>query len=88
MLSRLAAPPSGARRLADHFEQVRPGTTVRFRLVLRNELLRPGPEPLHYPLRVVIRGDGANRLREQWVDIVVPEAPGTVCPSPGAASSP
>ena len=82
-----AMPPSGARRLADRFEDVRPGTTVRFRLVLRNELLMPGPEPLHYPLRVVVRGDGVNRLREEWVDIVVPEEPGTVCPTPVPAST-
>ncbi len=75
-----AVPADRAVVRSDHFEDVLPGTLVRLRIVLRNELLLPGPEPLRFPLRVVVRGDGATRLRSQWVDIVVPVEPGAGCP--------
>ena len=74
-----ATPASGAEDLGDRYAQVLPGTRVRFRVGLRNELFEREVEPQFYFLRVVLRGDGVTRLRETAVKIVVPSIDGEGC---------
>lgn len=74
-----ASPPEGAIELGDRYESVRPGTRVRFRVVLRNDAFELGPEPQSFFLTVVLRGDGVVRLRETLVEIVIPSVRGEGC---------
>lgn len=74
-----ATPASGAEDLGDRYAQVLPGTRVRFRVGLRNELFEREVDPQFYFLRVVLRGDGVTRLRETVVKIVVPSIDGEGC---------
>lgn len=74
-----AEPPSGATRLPDRFVGVRPGTRVRFSVLLENERFERLDYPQVHRLVVVLRGDGVTRLSETIVDIVVPAIDGDGC---------
>lgn len=74
-----AAPPDSAIDRGSRFEDVRPATTVRFLVQLRNDVVVPGDEPQVAPLLVRVRADGASILQEQRFDIVVPAADGRGC---------
>ena len=58
---------------------VRPGTTVRFRVHLANEVLPTQETAQSYLLRLLLRGDGVTRLRETLVEIVIPGLDGQGC---------
>jgi hypothetical protein len=74
-----ADPADGAVVLADRFQDVRPGTTVWFRLVLLNDEIPTAAETRRYRLTVVVRGGGVTRLQETQVEIVVPGLDGGGC---------
>lgn len=74
-----ATPPGGATDLGDEYLDVRPGTRVGFRVFLANERIERGPEPQEYTLTVVLRGDGATRLTETVVLVVIPSLDGRGC---------
>jgi hypothetical protein len=63
------------------FRQVRAGTRVVFQLTLRNGSVAPGTGPQVFPLQIVFRGDQHTRLGSTIIDIVVPGADGSGCPS-------
>lgn len=75
-----ARPPSGAVQLADRFLDVTPGTEVSFRVYLANERIERTEEVQRYRLRVVLIGDGAARLRDTVVEVVIPSRDGEGCP--------
>lgn len=79
-----AEPPSGAVQHADRFDHVTPGTRVTFRVVLANERIERGPEPIRYRMRVVLIGDGVTELQTTLVEVVIPSLDGEGC----AASEP
>lgn len=64
------------------FRGVTSGTTVTFQLVLRNDIVAPGPTARRFNLEVIFRGDGRTRLARRIVTIVVPGADGTGCDDP------
>ncbi len=77
-----ADPPMGVReidRVAGVFRGVRAGTRVSFRIVLANELITPGPEPVVLRLELVFRGDGRTRLASRILQIVIPAIDGSGC---------
>lgn len=74
-----AEPASGAVVMGDRFAGVRPGTRVFFRIVLANERIEETDAPQSFLIRVVLRGDGATRLSETLVRIVVPALSGAGC---------
>ncbi len=74
-----ASPPSGAIDLGDRFERVLPGTRVQFRILLQNETFPRTEEPQSYFLTIVLRGDGATRLTETTVEVVIPSITGEGC---------
>lgn len=53
------------------FDSVRPGTTVRFRIVLRDDVLRPADAGRVYRLGAVLRESGVVRLERPVLDLVV-----------------
>lgn len=61
------------------FLGVRAGTRVFFELRIRNDVISPGPEPQHFLIEIVFRGDRRTRLGSRLVDIVIPAADGTGC---------
>jgi hypothetical protein len=74
-----AEPAIGAVQLEDRFDDVRPGTRVTFRVLLANERIERGPEPITYRLIVTLVGDGATELTRTVVDVVVPALDGRGC---------
>lgn len=74
-----ARPADGAIDLGDRYQRVRPGTDVGFRVFLANERIERGADPVSYYLTVVLRGDGATRLRETRVQVVIPSIDGRGC---------
>lgn len=82
-------PPDGAESIdveAGVFRGVRGGTSVVFRLTIRNDAVVPGPEPQAFELDVVFRGDGRTRLARRTVVLVIPGADGEGCESVAAPS--
>jgi len=75
-----AEPAVGAIQLADRFDDVRPGTRVTFRVLLANDRIERGPDPIRYRLRVTLIGDGVTELTTTEVEIVIPTADGEGCP--------
>ena len=73
-----ASPADGAVIVGDHFESVRPGTRVEFRIEVGNDFLPPAVETRTFPVRVVLQDD-VNRLRTGLFDIVVPGTRGGAC---------
>lgn len=80
VLTLRAEPPSGATDLGDRFENVLPGTRVFFRIMLQNDVLPPSETSRSFYLRIVLRGDGATRLQETLVQIIIPGERGERCP--------
>ena len=74
-----ASPPEGAVDRGDHFENVRPGTAVSFRILLANDLLPRAAVPQRFRMRVTLRGDGVTALEVREVDVVVPSIGGDGC---------
>ncbi|MCC7541873.1 MAG: VWA domain-containing protein [Deltaproteobacteria bacterium] len=73
-----AEPASGVASIDEMaFRVVVPGTRVVFLLVLRNDVVMPGPRPQIVPVRVVFRGDGRTRIAAVDVDILIPAADGS-----------
>lgn len=76
-----AMPPDGATRRRDHFEDVRPGTRVNFRILFFNESIPQTDEVQRFYLHVILRADGITRLQETLLEIVVPPRGGEIiCP--------
>jgi hypothetical protein len=75
-----ATPASGATDRGTWYEAVDPGTQVRFRVRFHNDHVSPAAWPRWHTARVVLRGDGVNRLVERTVTIVVPSTSGAGCP--------
>ncbi|MCA9609003.1 MAG: VWA domain-containing protein [Myxococcales bacterium] len=76
-----AMPASGAVRRADHFEDVRPGTRVNFRILLFNDAIPQTDVPQRFFLNVILRADGVTRLQETLLEIIIPPRGGEViCP--------
>jgi hypothetical protein len=73
-----AIPAGGAVIRDGRFEEVEPGTRVEFRLRLWNDFLPPAPETRAYPLRVVLRSEGAT-LTTRELDVLVPGDDGMRC---------
>jgi len=77
-----ADPPSGVvsiDRAAGVFRGVAAGTRVSFRVVVQNDLITPGPEPIVLRLELVFRGDGRTRLASRILELIIPAADGTGC---------
>jgi hypothetical protein len=80
-----ADPPDGVTeidRVAGVFRGVRAGTRVSYRVVLQNDIITPGPEPIVLRLELVFRGDGRTRLASRILEIVIPAIDGSGCLSP------
>lgn len=75
-----ATPPDGAIDRGDHFDSVRPGTQVSFRILLANDVIPQTDVAQHFRMRVTLRGDGVTELDVREVDLVVPSNSGTGCP--------
>ena len=80
--TRGATPASGALDRGDRYDEVQPGTQVRFALLLANEELPRASEPQSFFLTVGLVGDGVTRLRETVVEVVVPSIDGRGCDVP------
>lgn len=79
-----AVPADGVESIdveAGVFRGVTSGTTVFYELVLRNDLIVPGPVARVFELEVIFRGDGRTRLDRRVVRIVVPGTDGSGCDS-------
>ncbi len=74
-----ATPASGADDLGDRYERVRPGTRVGLRVMLANDTIMRGEEPIVYFLTIILRGDGVNNLKSTVVQIVIPSIRGEGC---------
>lgn len=74
-----ATPADGATQLDDRYLDVRPGTRVDFRVLLANGSIERTDDVQRYRLRVVLIGDGAARLSETVVEIVIPSLDGEGC---------
>lgn len=74
-----ATPPDGAIDRGDHFEGVRPGTQVSFRILLANDRIPQTDVVQRFRMRVILRGDGVTELEVREVDLVVPALDGTGC---------
>lgn len=74
-----ATPPDGAIDRGDHFDAVRPGTRVSFRILLANDLIPQTSVVQHFRMRVTLRGDGVTELEVREIDIVVPALGGAGC---------
>lgn len=77
-----ADPPSGVisiDRDANVFRGVSAGTRVSFRIVLANDVITPGPEPIVLRLEIIFRGDGRTRLASRILQLVIPAADGAGC---------
>jgi hypothetical protein len=74
-----AVPADGAIDRGDHFEAVRPGTQVSFRILLQNDVLPRQAREQRFRLRVILRGDGVTELDAREYDVVVPAIDGTGC---------
>ncbi len=75
-----ATPAGGATNRGDRFENVRPGTTVVFNVTFRNDMPAAAASR-EYVVNIVMRGDGATRLAETSVRIIVPGTSGSLgCP--------
>lgn len=74
-----AIPPNGAVNAHHHFEAVRPGTQISFRLVLANRAIEAAEFPTRLRFAVVLRGDAITRLRETVIDVVIPSLAGVGC---------
>ncbi len=74
-----ATPPGGAIDLGDHFDSVRPGTQVSFRILLANDFVAQTDVVQRFRMRVILRGDGVTQLEVREVDIVVPALGGMGC---------
>lgn len=77
-----ATPPSGAVVLADRYLDVTPGTSVAFRVFLANDRIERTAVAQRYRLRIVLIGDGAARLSETVVEVVIPSLDGVGCETP------
>jgi len=80
-----ADPPDGVLeidRAAGVFRGVLAGTRVSYRIVLQNDIITPGPEPIVLRLELVFRGDGRTRLASRILEIVIPAIDGSGCASP------
>jgi hypothetical protein len=76
------------------FLGVRSGTRAVFHLLVRTDVVAPGPEPQEFLLDVLFRGDGRTNLGVRRVRIVIPaltgegcEDAGTLLPSSASAAS-
>ncbi len=65
------APPAAAEDDGESFVGVAPGTTVRFRILLREHALGPADAGRIFRLDAVLRLDGVVRLERRTVEIVV-----------------
>lgn len=61
------------------FVQVRVGTALGFRLVVRAAFATPSPEPRSVTLEVIFRGNGRTRIASQLVTLRVPAIGGPGC---------
>ena len=77
-----ATPPSGAVQLEDRYLDVTPGTRVDFRVFLANSRIERTDVAQRYRLRIVLIGDGAARLSETVVEVVIPSIDGVGCDVP------
>lgn len=59
------------------FRTVVPGTRVVFVLVVRNDVIAPGPVPRRVPLRIVFRGDERTRIGSTDVELLIPAEDGS-----------
>lgn len=74
-----ATPPDGATDRGDHFDAVRPGTQVSFRVLLAQDEIPQTDVPQHFRMRTIVRGDGVTELDVREVDVVVPARGGRGC---------
>lgn len=74
-----ATPRDGADDLGTRYERVRPGTRVGFRVMLQNDSIPRGDEPVSYHLTVILRGDGVTSLKSTNVQVVIPSLRGEGC---------
>jgi len=58
------------------------GVVLTFQIVLRNDAVVPGTEPLHILLEVVFRADGSRFLGRRLVELGIPALDGEGCPGP------
>jgi hypothetical protein len=70
------------------FLGVRSGTRAIFQLLVRTDVVEPGPEPQVFFLDVQFRGDGRTNLGVRRVRIVIPAITGEGCEDAGAPPVP
>ena len=63
--------PDGAIDDGERFVNVQPGTTVRFRIILRADAFGPRDAGSAYRLAAILRLDGVSRLERRVIEIVV-----------------
>lgn len=77
-----ASPMSGIERIDEErgsFIGARAGTILRWRVVLRNDAIMPGPTAQRFTVEVRFRGDGRRFIERVLVDIVIPSVDGFGC---------
>ncbi|MEM9070550.1 MAG: vWA domain-containing protein [Myxococcota bacterium] len=77
-----ASPPDGVGGIdvdAAVFRDAQAGTLLTWQIVVRNDVVAPGPRPQRVRLEVVFRGDMRRRIRREFIDIVIPGEDGTGC---------
>ena len=74
-----AIPADGAIDRGDHFDAVRPGTRIAFRILLQDDAIPRMATAQRYRMHVILRGDGVTELEVREVDIVVPGLDGSGC---------
>ena len=66
-------------RFDDHFEDVRPGTTVTMVASLRNDRLAPMRRSVRVPTRMVLRDQSGARLTSNIFEVLIPGRDGGSC---------
>ncbi|NOY94285.1 MAG: hypothetical protein GXP55_24165 [Deltaproteobacteria bacterium] len=79
-----AVPAEGAVDEGDAYSDVRPGTRLRFSLLLDADALVSAERPTRVPLDVVLRTEAGARLDSRRVEIVIPARDGRGCGFLGA----